>query len=277
MLNLLHLWITLIHTSIATFPTPNDTEETNDDGGNDDGKNRVNTGRNNFDVQPQVLLVGTHRNSLHTEPITRNQIVTEIFEKIFASFADKPYSNHLYKNYIALDCKEMSFDEPSLLQSLKKLVEKMIVEEKVTGFNVPLSWIELGHILEKLRQRAIYFVDTHQLHEVVSSQVPDSFQSYDNLISALRFYHNQAKIFFFDCVGQMSLNMSTNSNSNERSNELGIIILDPNWFVNCVYLLCSYVCSMNNDDDNYQIGVIRLVFQLIYSNYHNEIIQIVRI
>ena len=128
----------------------------------------------------------------------------------------------------------------------------MIVEEKTTGFNIPLPWLQLGQILEKLKQRAIYFVDINQLHEVVSSQV-DAFQSYENLNAALHFYHNQAKVFYLDCVGQTT--------SSERNNtyELGIIILDPNWFVNCVYLLCAYLSNMNGDDDNYQFGVIRFV------------------
>lgn len=250
LLDLIHLWIALLHTTIASFPIPNE--------GNPEPES---DSESTFDVQPQVLLVGTHRNSIHAEPITRNQIVKEIFEKIFASFADKSYASHLYKNYIALDCKEMSFDEPSLVQSLKKLSEKMIVEEKTTGFNIPLPWLQLGQILEKLKQRAIYFVDINQLHEVVSSQV-DSFQSYENLNAALHFYHNQAKIFYLDCVGQ--------STSNERNNsyELGIIILDPNWFVNCVYLLCSYVSNVNTDDDNFQFGVIRSVLSLYSSFFH---------
>lgn len=238
LLNAMHMWISLIHTTIASFPIPNENSEDNG------------SGENQYEVQPQILLVGTHRNAIHAEPITRNQMVKEIFEKIFASFNNKTYSNHLYKNYIALDSKEMSFDEPNLMLNFRKLIENLLVEEKVTGFNIPLPWLQLEQILDKLKQRGIYFVDINQLHEVVSSQV-DNFHSYDNLNAALHFYHNQAKIFYLDCVSQLSTNERPNSY------ELGIIILDPNWFVNCIYKLCMHLCEKTLDDDNVQLGIIR--------------------
>lgn len=240
LLNSIHLWVSLIHTTIAGYPTPNEnSEDSNEEERQED-----------YAVQPQILLVGTHRNAVHGEPITRNQIVKEIFDKIYGSFENKSYSNHLHKNYIALDSKEMSFDEPNLILNFRMLIENLIVEEKVTGFNIPLPWLQLEHILEKLKQRGIYFVDINQLHEVVSSQV-ECFHSYDNLNAALHFFHNQSKIFYLDCVSQFC--------NSERPNsyELGIIILNPNWFINCIYQLCLYLCNDTHDDDNLQLGIIR--------------------
>ncbi|OTF73927.1 hypothetical protein BLA29_008650, partial [Euroglyphus maynei] len=267
----IHLWISLIHSTIAGFPIPIEVSpspppsststavnETDHEQSAESPKSEEKQSRESktFELlQPQIVLVGTHRNSIHAEPITRNQIVKEVFDKIRSSFHDKSYAGHLFEKHIALDCKEMSFDEPDLVQNLRQLIETLIYEEKKAGFSIPLCWIQLEQILEKFKQRGIYFVDVYQLHEVVSSQI-DTFQSSENLNSALYFYHNQGKIFYLDCVN----NQSAFSPANDRhaTYELGIIILDPNWFIGCIYNLCSYLCSMkNDDDDNLFLGIIR--------------------
>nr|XP_027202434.1 uncharacterized protein LOC113796366 [Dermatophagoides pteronyssinus] len=296
-LHSIHLWISLIHSTIAGFPIPIEVspspppsqsssaaaatttltavdengeqqqqeEPTSESPKNDENSTQTQNnsgGRESktFELlQPQILLVGTHRNSIHAEPITRNQIVKEIFDKIRSSFADKSYSGHLFEKHIALDCKEMSFDEPELIENLRHLIETLIFDEKKAGFSIPLCWIQLEQILEKFKQRGIYFVDVYQLHEVVSSQI-DMFQSYENLNSALYFYHNQGKIFYLDCINNQ--NAFASANDRHGSYELGIIILDPNWFIRCIYDLCSYLCSMKNngagddDDDNLFLGII---------------------
>ncbi|UXI17726.1 exostosin-1 [Sarcoptes scabiei] len=240
-LHLLHLWFALIHCTVAGFNLPNDCE---------------NEETEKFDLQPQIVLVGTHRNSVHAEPITRNQIIEEIFEKIQSSLAETSYSGHLFKNKIAIDCQEMSFDEPEIVSKLKKIIQSLFKKEKLSGFNIPLCWMQLEQILEKFKQKGIYFVDINQLHEVVSSQI-DSFRSYENLNAALSFYHNQGRIFYLDCVNQNMV-----SNENQGPYEFGIIILDPKWFIHCVYDLCSYLCKTNeneeklDDEDNQSLGII---------------------
>lgn len=263
LLDTMHLWLSLLHATIAVFPTPNDSSEIESEVNNNvegDGETKESsTTKMINNVQPQVVLVGTHRNAVHGEPIVRNQLIKEKFEKIFASFDGKPYASHLYRgDYIALDARDLSFDEPDLANGLRRLLNELVVNEKVTGFNIPLPWLQLGQILEKLRQRDIYIVDINQLHEVASTQI-DCFQAYENLTAALRFYHNQARIFYLDCIGQhvnegryMSYR-GENTGEAEKEHrdhqrttlganyDLGVIILDPSWFMAAIYQLCQHI------------------------------------
>lgn len=276
LLDTMHLWLSSLHATIAVFPTPNESLEMEPETGNNNGEADGETREDNIEptrmtnnVQPQVVLVGTHRNAVHGEPIVRNQLIKEKFEKIFASFEGKPYASHLYRgDYIALDARDLSFDEPDLSNNLRRLVSELVVSEKVTGFNIPLPWLQLGQILEKLRQRDIYIVDINQLHEVASTQI-DCFQAYDNLTAALRFYHNQARIFYLDCIGQHANegryssfrgdDGSENGHDHQQSAlgvsyELGVIILDPSWFMAAIYQLCQHIflkTRQNNPADGH--------------------------
>jgi hypothetical protein len=164
------------------------------------------------------------------------------------SLAGKTYKNHLNPNYLALDCSEMSFDEPLLLKELRSNVEKIVQKERLINFEIPAPWMEFEQIIEKLKQRGIFFADINQLHEVACSRI-DAFQSYDALNAALHFYHNQGKIFCLDHIGYFSLFDS------QSVYDCGIIILDPNWFLQCVYKLCTFVKTAS-DDDNAQYGIL---------------------
>ena len=238
-LNLIHQWLTVIHSSVGRYPTPSDQLDKEEDC------------EYQTTLQPQVILVGTHRNSVHVEPITRDQIIKETFDKIYSSLEGKTYKNHLNTDYIAIDCDEMSYDEPILLQELRANIEKLVIKERLVNFNIPAPWMEFQQIIEKLKQRGIYFADINQLHEFACSRI-DAFQSYDALNAALHFYHNQGKIYCLDHITYFSLFDSHNPY------DCGVIILDPNWFLQCVYKLCSFVESIG-DDDNAQYGILRSV------------------
>ncbi|XP_054162276.1 uncharacterized protein LOC128960230, partial [Oppia nitens] len=228
-LNIIHMWLTIIHSTVGRYPTSTEIEKEEE-------------WDNQTKLQPQVLLVATHRNSVHVEPITRDQIIKESFEKIYSSLEGKTYKNHLNENYLALDCDEMSYDEPILLNELKANIEKIVIKEKLVNFDIPAPWMEFEQILEKLKQRGIYFADINQLHEFACSRI-DAFQSYDALNAALHFYHNQGKVFCVDHIGYFSLFESQNAYDS------GIIILDPIWFLQCIYKLCSYIKQVSDDDN----------------------------
>lgn len=242
----MHLWISLIHSTIAGFSVPDESTTTLDS-----------EKENKFDLQPKIVLVGTHRNSTHGEPIIRNQKVKEKFEIIHSSFDKTSYGGHLLEQCVALDSNEMSFDEPELVKKLKNIIKLLVQNEKMSGFCIPLCWMQLEQILEKFKQRGIYFVDIYQLHEVVSSQI-DAFQSYETLCSALNFYHNQGKIFYLDCVNSQQKSSISGHEVTQGTYEISLIILDPNWFINCIYDLCKFICSeIKNDDENLFLGTIK--------------------
>ena len=238
-LNLIHHWLTAIHSTVGRYPTPSDQMDKDEEC------------EYQTTLQPQVVLVGTHRNSVHVEPITRDQIIKEAFDKIYSSLETKTYKNHLSIQCLALDCDEMSYDEPLLIQELKTNIEKLVNKERLINLEIPAPWMEFEQIIEKLKQRGIYFADVNQLHEFACSRI-DAFQSYDALNAALHFYHNQGKVFCLDHVAYFSLFDS------QQAYESGVVILDPNWFLQCVYKLCSFVKSVS-DDDNAQYGILRSV------------------
>lgn len=227
-LNIIHRWLGVIHSLVGRYQTEKNINDEND-------SQVINS------LQPQVILVGTHRNSVHLEPITRDQIIKETFDKIFSSLDGKSYRDHLNISWIALDCNEMSYNEPRLLKELKSTIDQVIKKEKLVGFDIPVAWLEFEQIVMRLRHRGIYFADVNQLHEVVRSR-SDAFQSYDALNAALHFYHNQGKVLCLDHIGSMILPESNGIY------DCGIIILDPKWFLQCVYKLCSSIKNESNED-----------------------------
>ena len=221
---MIHHWLSVIH-SLTGSNSFNEKDSLNEKGSQKD--------LDDLKLLPQVILVGTHRNSVHQEPITRDQIIKETFDKIYSSLENKPYAHHLHPNYFALDFKEMSFDEPKLIKELRMLIQTMIDQQKLAGFDIPIPWQEFRQIIERLKQRNIYFADFNQLHEVISSKI-DGLSSFESFNSVLNFYHNNGLIFCIDHIG-------TFPSLTNQMNESGIIILDPCWFINCAYKLCKSI------------------------------------
>lgn len=199
---------------------------------------------------PRVIIVGTHRNSLHSEPLTRNQMIEETFEKIRKNLQTKPYGRLVHPEFFAVDCKQMSFDELRILDKLRLLIDNEFMKQNLVNNCVPFAWLEFEQLISKLTKRGINFIDYMQLGELIKTQIEDencftanNFNS--NLQMLINFYHLQGKIFSFNTAYQ--------SYSNET-----LIVLDPIWFINCFYKICDFVLKVNKENENMLVsGVLR--------------------
>lgn len=183
------------------------------------------------------------------------------------NLSDKPYKIHLHPQCLALDTSEMSLDEPKLLTDLRQLIHETLTAQKLIGFDIPVLWIEFSHIIDRLRQRNIFFADINQIHEVARSRISE-IDSYEKLIAVLHFYHNQGKIFCLDYNAMFSYDA-------QSCNETGIIVLDPIWFVNQVYKLATAVKNTHDDGFNSpQNGILKeeIVKQMLSDCNEQELV-----
>lgn len=148
---------------------------------------------------PQVLLVATHRNALHEEPLTRDATIEELFAKIRRSLAQKPYGRLLHPKFFALDTGRMSFDEPRRLQELRQCVDRLARRRRLASAAAPIGWLRLQRLVERLASRGVHFVARSQLAELLSAQLePDEpLLDVPGLQAALQFLHSQGKLLCF--------------------------------------------------------------------------------
>lgn len=190
------------------------------------------------------------RNILHSEPITRNQLIEEAFEKIRKNLQSKPYGRLVHPEYFALDCKQMSFDELRILDKIRLLIDNEFVNQNLVNNCIPFAWLEFEQLVTKLTKRGINFIDYMQLGELIKTQIEDEtyFSSVNfnaNLQMLINFYHFQGKLFSFNTAYQ--------GYSNET-----LIVLDSIWFMNCFYKICDFVLNVNKQNENLLVsGVLK--------------------
>lgn len=81
-------WLTAIHTLVGRSVSDFSTQETDSS-----------TAAKGF---PRILIVGTHRNAIHTEPITRDQVIAEVFAHIHNNLVDAHLNEYIHPEFIAL-------------------------------------------------------------------------------------------------------------------------------------------------------------------------------
>ena len=258
-INVIHFWLSVIYSHVGnpsiSFFKEKETED-QDNGNSSASASSSRDSPNNFlttnakITTPKVIIVATHRNSLHCEPITRNQLIEETFEKIRKSLQTKPYGRLVHPEYFAIDCKQMSFDELKILDKLRLLIDNEFKNQNLVNNCVPFAWLEFEQLISKLTKRGINFIDYLHLGELIRTQIEDetyfaitNFNS--NLQMLINFYHLQGKLFSFNTAFQ--------GYSNET-----LIVLDPIWFMNCFYKICDFVLKVNKENENLLVsGVLK--------------------
>lgn len=246
---------------------------------------------------PQVLLVATHRNSVHEEPLTRDATVEDIFTRIKNSLSDKPYAQLLHPQFFALDTNKLSFDEPKKFFELRLAVDRAVQQQQLASAAVPIGWLRLQRLVERLAARGVHFVAQTQLSELLSAQLEteEPLLNDAGLQAALQFLHSQGKLLCFGAagVGGPLLTLTGNSNNlesvpfdwnldrqrnwpnpghsrpNHRNGNMmqdvrmvsyndSLLVLQPNWLLNCFYRLCSFVLRIKQGNEEALIsGVLR--------------------
>ncbi|KAI1290090.1 Protein maternal effect lethal 26 [Halotydeus destructor] len=222
-INLIHNWLSTLDSIVGKHHYVGDDSEDEEQ---------------QFSSYPKVLIVGTHRNSVHLEPITRDQIINDAIDKIELSIKDKPYRHLVHSKIFAIDCCQMSHDEPTLLSQLRVCIDQVVQEQHLADYEIPLSWISFDFIIKKLLSRNIYFVDIGQLFEVTRSHF-DVYSNYEMFRSMIHFQEVRGKVL---TLGQNLLNMPQFSSDE-------IVILDPVWFAKQINLLCNSVRTFDETDN----------------------------
>lgn len=133
------------------------------------GTSTSGTGQLSSSVQPKVLLIATHRNALHSEPLTRDQITGEYFDRIKSSLSSHNYYHLLYPKCFAVDTTDMSVDEPEILSNVRSAFDGLLAGNR----DLPWYYIQFETILDRLVRKGVYFADINAIFELTRVYLPD--------------------------------------------------------------------------------------------------------
>lgn len=121
-------------------------------------------------LSPPILIVGTNRNELPGDQITRNDLVKQKFDKIKEFIADKIYAKHIIEPYFAIDTLtdttnhyEDAKKDQNDVDSLKKTIELAAINESYMGEQQPVKWMKFEKSLDKLKNKGLFYASLSQV------------------------------------------------------------------------------------------------------------------
>ncbi|XP_053391287.1 uncharacterized protein LOC128554083 [Mercenaria mercenaria] len=146
---------------------------------------------NDAGTEPQVILVGTHKDKLKGDKKTKQKSAEIYFSDIRDLFEGTHVLNHIRSEDYAVD----NTDETD--KSIKELREKIIEigEENAKTEIIPAKWIHLEKTLIQNRHRKIVSLKT-----VIEMDAESIFPiaKHDQIKLFLKYHHNKGTLCYFD-------------------------------------------------------------------------------
>lgn len=170
---------------------------------------------------PPILVVGTHKDCLHSDPELINKAVLEKFAQIEQFLLGKPYVQHLVTPFFAVN---NTLDDASL-NELKQKVEEVFTNESYFDEKMPIRWIKFEQEIAKLTWQGSNYASYNQMTEIAGDL---GIIDYNELMTMLEFYHDLGIIIFFGSGKTVVDNLLNNT-----------VILKPQWLID----MFKYVIS----------------------------------
>ncbi|XP_069126661.1 uncharacterized protein [Argopecten irradians] len=167
----------------------------------------------NTRLSPPIFVVGTHRNSLSTDPEQQEQMVEEKFEEIRNFCVNKPYAQHIVTPFVAV---ENSIENDSQVTALREHVEEIAGKEPYMGEQMPIHWLRFEQELANLVNDDFNHASFDQVKEIANNL---GISSDKEVKIMLEFYHDLGVLVYFGGSGTMD-NLLRNT-----------VILNPQWLV----------------------------------------------
>ncbi|XP_033107194.1 uncharacterized protein LOC117109067 [Anneissia japonica] len=138
--------------------------------------------------KPQIVVVGTHSESLQGTDDEKKEKIEEQFGIIFEAIKGTPYECHVVRKIYAIDNKSQIQSE--MLITLKQDVGGFL---KAMPKTIPLKWLEFQRILQENGRTAV-----RMTHDEVCAVATKCGISVKNLIHTLNYLHDLGIILYFE-------------------------------------------------------------------------------
>ncbi|XP_033116454.1 uncharacterized protein LOC117116502 [Anneissia japonica] len=138
--------------------------------------------------KPQIVVVGTHSESLPGTDDEKKEKIEEQFGIIFEAIKGTPYECHVVRKIYAIDNKSQIQSE--MLTTLKQDVGGFL---KAMPKTIPLKWLEFQRILQENGRTAV-----RMTHDEVCAVATKCGLSVKNLIHTLNYLHDLGIILYFE-------------------------------------------------------------------------------
>ncbi|KAL8574880.1 hypothetical protein ACOMHN_003440 [Nucella lapillus] len=138
----------------------------------------------NSTLSPPIFVVGTHRNSLHEDPVVRSELVEEKFSELRDFLTGKPYTHHLVTPFFAV---ENSLDGDEEIIKLKAEMERVAGQQWYMGEQMPIRWLRFEQELTHLADTGVHCATLSQVSEMARNH---GVETAEELRTLLTFYHD---------------------------------------------------------------------------------------
>ncbi|XP_033116087.1 uncharacterized protein LOC117116200, partial [Anneissia japonica] len=139
--------------------------------------------------KPQILVVGTHSESLFGTDEEKKKQIEDQYSIIFEEIRDMPYECHVSRKMYAIDNKYTS-QSAEALKSLKQDVGEFL---KAMPKTIPLKWLEFQYMLQEIGKKSV-----HMQYAEVCKVATKCGISMKNLLYALKYLHDLGIILYFE-------------------------------------------------------------------------------
>ncbi|XP_059151598.1 uncharacterized protein LOC131937903 isoform X2 [Physella acuta] len=175
--------------------------------------------RNKLDntaLSPPVFIVGTHRDSLHPDPILRLQMVEEKFSQIQEFLVGKPYSQHIVLPFYAVENNTESGEDDQVCQ-LREDIEHICSRQAYIGEQMPIKWLRFEQEITTQADHSIHFASYNQVFEIAVNHKIDQPSEVQAL---LNFYHDLGTLIYYGTHVTTDYVLSNT------------VVLNPQWLIN---------------------------------------------
>ncbi|KAL4235659.1 hypothetical protein ACF0H5_004054 [Mactra antiquata] len=163
---------------------------------------------------PPIIIVGTHKDRLHTEKDLINKAVEEKFAQLQDYLMGKPYVQHLVTPFYAVD---NTLDDTALGELRKKIEETSCLEPYI-GEQMPIRWMQFEREINSLKSQGTHFATHDQMTEVAGHV---GIIDYKEVMTMFQFYHDLGNIVYYGNGKTAIDNILRNT-----------VILNPQWLIN---------------------------------------------
>ncbi len=125
-------------------------------------------------LSPPIIIVGTFKNNLPGDHITKSDLIKQKFYKIKEFISNKVYNKHIVEPYFAVDtfvtesCNEdkketNNNNNLNEIEALKKVIELVSINESYMGEQQPIKWMKFENSLEKLKSKGLFYASLSQV------------------------------------------------------------------------------------------------------------------
>ncbi len=149
---------------------------------------------------PSVVLVGTHKDKLHANPLEQDSLAQKYFSELESLMLKKSHFQHVYPEYIAVDSKG---GDPENYAKLRSIILELVEGHCSQSIPRPIRWLRLEKKLHELKyDETLTDLDRHLVSYERVQKYAKQFhiETEEDLRIFLEYHHLTADITY--CGGE---------------------------------------------------------------------------